>query len=382
MFRPELTVQELTKKITTQLLEKRMTPESGTHAINSATHECTLAIKAINDKLSEYIEGLSMTASVVEQRSGSLEKSMVRSSVDNQKLAKEKLQTAYSAQIQYYEQEIARLTRYRQKITAGSYDAQLTNELSDLRASNTNLGKETAELKLKAEKMIANLEKKQNEVKYKRHEQLFRLRYFEDKVARMESKKDRKEEFIKQLESECNKAALKIEELRAKFGEQLEGETGEKRARVRDLRQQITKAVKLNDQIQEKFKKQAMVAGTDIEKLKKENKQLSDNLTVVTREAEEQAKKVHEEETKVGKSIDNLKELILQERMLSKQEERKSALFENGSRVNSRNKTTLPNLSTSGIFTNEKKKQKLKSMVSPERAMTVQQDKNNDKFTS
>lgn len=296
LLRLDNTVQELVKIIRTDLLEDRK-GEPTAAQLNSESNDCLLAIKTINEKLSQYIEELPVGNLAKRAQRGSVDCPLGRSSVDSRVAAKEKLLAAYGQQIQYYEQEIGRLELYKTKITEQSYDSQLSQEMAEIKGRIAELTKATSELRLKVGGMVGRVERRQGESQYKRNEQLFRLKYLEEKVSKLGSSKNSKENFLKHLEDENNKLVHKINAIKAERGADIEMGEFERKRKAVEVSTRLARIKELNSHLEDKLKRQIAGLHSDNDRLRVENGNLKATLAKVSRAVEEQEKQLEGRDT-------------------------------------------------------------------------------------
>ena len=314
LTRKDTSIHDVLKYIKSSLLiqNSEINPEIKTLTTNSA--ECSLAIKVINQKLSTYIERLSLTSSQippVAMRHSSLQPFNKK---ERKNEHRKKLSTAYSHQIHYYEQELAKLVVYLHKITTNNYDGNLTNEIAQTKAKNVEIMKEIAEKKLKIDTHASKKQKEIQEARTDRNEDVFQLKYLERKIAKIDTKNQNKTTELEQFQEENKRLLDKIAILKETESTQLTNRDKKSDEKVIYVKLQIERVKKMIEQAESKAKKITIFSQNEIEKSLHINNFLKLNLSELSKQIEEQTNLIKNEEQKTGKSICDLKEFILRER--------------------------------------------------------------------
>ena len=320
----EATVVEVIKYLKANLLQTKWEPTNTLKEINNDSHECTLAFKVINEKLSSFIQQLAAKSIQKQQQPERLGAVKMARSIEDQKMNRDKLTVTYGQQVQFYEQELFRLDQYFQKLSTSNYEGYLTSEISATKSRNHEFTKEISENKLKIGGMMAKKEKQLADSRVDRNEEVFRLNYLEAKIKRTVSKNESKDAFYGQLELENAKLGQKITVLQGSENlTTLNAEIGHSE-KVRTLKQQSEKLKKGIEQTEERTKKSLMNLQLENEKLACENQLFKKNIAALSQTIEEQQKVIKTEEDKIGLSISHLKEFILRERTLTRDKRNKS----------------------------------------------------------
>lgn len=308
---------EILKYLRTFLSSSKQNPAKSLHEIYIDSQQCTLAIKLINEKLTKFIESLSPK---IHQKNAFVdlnESQKQDKSEEEQKKSKDKLLSAYIQQTQYYEQELCKLEQYLTKVGVSNFEGQLTNEIAVQKSKNIETTKEIYEKKLKIDLLISKHEKEQKENKSEKNEEIFKLRSFEEKIQKLEKKMEKRDHFSKHIEQENAKISQKINELKEKedFG-QIDCEI-KIQEKGKMLKSQIEMMKKNKESAEEKNKRAVCCLELDGEKLNKENEELKQNLDQMNRFLSEQNQTISEYESKIGKGMLDIQEIIRCQRGMS-----------------------------------------------------------------
>lgn len=348
-FRQDLTPTELLKQIRVHLLEAQPPRGGSVHQVNADSNDVVVAMKAINEKLTQHIEGMCARPMPRESRDDR-SRGPSKEIGDSQKLNAEKMTTALQNQLSYYEGELKRLEEYRTRITKKNYLGALNEQTSALKQANAQLSKEVNDARLRLNGLVSKEGKERADKATKMQDLMLKIKYYEEKIAKLEANPEAKDTFLKKIQDDDRKVQEKIDKLRQEHGKVISDQEYTQRKKAAELRSKLDRLRVHNAHLAETAKKQSAVLQFEIEKLRADSTRLSKEAEEKARAMEAQAEKVRAEEQRAGQTITDVKQFIFKERrnqhsrdLLREQSEKKDSRFAK------LNQTTLPAIASKSV---------------------------------
>lgn len=352
-FRPEITPPELMKLIRSAILEVSSCVTPTVHQINADSGDCVVAMKAINEKLSQHIEHVCLRkafhqAKEVAHRATHLDMA------DSQIVNMDKMANALQSQMGYYETALKKLEDYKSKISKENYLLTLNDNTSALKISNNLLSKETNEARLRLNALVSKEGKEKAEKVTKLQDVMLRIKYYEEKIAKTEGNPEAKAVFLKKLRDDDTKVQEKLDKIRKDHGKVISDREFGQRKRATELRTKLEKMKSHNSQMAETARKQMAAVQIEVDRLHNEEKGLREEVERKEQLMAVQTEKVIMEEKKTGQQIGDVREFILRERRNQHSREKlresmvkeseQSERFKSTSKVSNLNKSSLPRI--------------------------------------
>ena len=255
-FRPDLTPPELLKQIRQHILDPKAIQASGIHQVNADSNDIVVTMKAINEKLTQHIEGMCVKTVYREARE-ERQRAPSKEMGESQRLSAEKMIVALQSQLGYYEGELKRLEEYKARITKENYLVTLNEQTASLKLTNTHLSKEISDGRLRLNGLVSKEGKEKAEKTTKMQDLMLKIKYYEEKIAKLEANPEAKYAFLKKIQEDERKTQDKLDRLREEHGKVISDKEYSQRKKAVELRARLNKLRAHNTHLAETVKKQS-----------------------------------------------------------------------------------------------------------------------------